>query len=200
MKALRERPRDFHDILLVRGYLKSQIGPQALANQSYRIGKGGQGFGIPCRRANGQALLGQEGMSKHGNERKQAQESGCGTRNGLIRPLALGFDAEMLTDMAQGGFHLPTALEEDQDVERVKAWVSGQERLRVKLARHIADESEANRHRGLSGMIPHGLMGAYLNVAQLVVIPDDGPTHPAGAWVIDKLLGRWQTLACPMPA
>lgn len=97
--------------------------------------------------------------------------------------------------MTKGWFHLPAALEEDQDVERVEGQVSGQERLRVEFARHIPNEDKANRNRDQSGVIPDSLLGAYLNLAQLVVIPDDRQAYPAGGWGIDKLLGGWQALA-----
>src|SRR5205814_694004 len=104
-------------------------------------------------------MTGQEGMRKQGDERKQAQEGGGGAGNGLDGPLTLGFDAEMFTHMAKGGFHLPTTLEEDQDVERVEGEVGGQQGLSGQFTGHIANENEADRHGQLTRMISDGLMG-----------------------------------------
>ena len=64
-----------------------------LANESQRIRKGGQGFGIPGGLSNGKRLLTQQVMSKNGHERKESQQGRCGAHNRHIRPLALGLDS-----------------------------------------------------------------------------------------------------------
>src|SRR5258706_6223821 len=99
-------------------------------------------------------------MSQNRDEGKQTQQGRRGAGNSLVGPLALGFHAQMFTGMAKGGFHLPAALKENEDVKRVQARVGGQERLRVEFASHITDEDEADRHRRLPRMMPKRLMGA----------------------------------------
>src|SRR2546430_2053907 len=101
----------------------------------------------------------------------------------------------MFTNMAKGGFHLPAALEEDQAVEGVQGQVGTQQGLGVEFASDIANEDKSNRHGRLPIVKPNRLMRANLNLAQLVVIPDEGQPHPARRWGIDKLLRRWQALA-----
>jgi hypothetical protein len=79
-------------------------------------------------------MTGHEGIGQQGNERKQAKERWRGTGDGEVCPLTLGFDTEMLTHVAQRGFHLPTAHEEGQDLLREERQVGGQPGLRVKFA------------------------------------------------------------------
>ena len=60
-----------------------------LTNESKRIGKSRQGFGVPGRLANGKRLPLQQLLGKNGDERKQTQQSRRRAQNGQIRPLAL---------------------------------------------------------------------------------------------------------------
>ncbi len=140
-------------------------------------------------------MPGQAGVGEDRNQRKQAQADWGSAGNGLGRPLALGFAAEGLSDMAKGRFHLPTALEEDQTVERVKGQVGTQQGLGGEFTFDIANQDTANRHRRFAVVKPHGLMGADFNVAQLVVVPQEGQARPSGGWVINHLLRCGQALA-----
>src|SRR5258706_8947621 len=126
-------------------------------------------------------------MSQNRDEGKQTQQGRRGAGNSLVGPLALGFHAQMFTGMAKGGFHLPAALKENEDVKRVQARVGGQERLRVEFASHITDEDEADRHRRLPAMIPKRLMGTGFNISQLGGVPNKKQAGPAGRRGIDKL-------------
>src|SRR5579863_5985413 len=122
-------------------------------------------------------------VRQEGDERKQTHQDRRSAGNGPIRPLALSFDAQVFSDMAKGGFHLPTALEEDQDGERVKGGVGGEQGLRLEFASDIPKEDKANGDRLLTRVIPDGLMGAKFNIAQLMVIPDKGQAAPMGIGV-----------------
>src|SRR5258706_8312882 len=126
-------------------------------------------------------------MSQNRDEGKQTQQGRRGAGNSVVGRLALGFHAQMFTGMAKGGFHLPAALKENEDVKRVQARVGGQERLRVEFASHITDEDEADRHRRLPGMIPKRLVGTDFNIAQVVGVPDKKQAGPTGRLGIDKL-------------
>ncbi len=68
-------------------------------------------------------------MSQHGHNRKQAQEDRGGAGNGFIRPLTLGFQAQMLSDVAESRFHLPTTYEKGQDFFWVERQIRGQKRF-----------------------------------------------------------------------
>src|SRR5260221_7594067 len=113
-------------------------------------------------------------VCQEGDEGKQAHQNRCGALNGFVGPLALGFNAQMFPDMTKSGFHLPTAFEEDQDAEGVKGGLGGEQGLRLEFASDIPNEDKANGYRLLTGVIPNGLMGANLNITQLVVVPDEG--------------------------
>src|SRR5258708_39071107 len=107
---------DFNNIGIFLGYLKSQISPQGMTNQGQSIGKRGERFGIPGGSTDRQVMTGQQFMSQQGNQGKQAQKNGCGAKDGLVRPLPLGVQAQMLSDMAKGGLHLPALGTEGQDL------------------------------------------------------------------------------------
>src|SRR5258707_1719576 len=134
-------------------------------------------------------------MSQNRDEGKQSQQGRRGAGNSLVGPLALGFHAQMFTGMAKGGFHLPAALKENEDVKRVQARVGGQERLRVEFASHITDEDEADRHRRLPRMITKRLMGNDFHISQMVVVPDKNASGPASSRGIAKMFFWWAGLA-----
>ncbi len=60
-----------------------------LANESKRIRKGQQAFGVPGSLTNGKGLLIQQLLSKNGEERKDRQQGGSSVCNRQLRPLAL---------------------------------------------------------------------------------------------------------------
>ena len=140
METVEQDTRDFNAVGVVLGHLKSQISPQGAAHQGKRIGKGGERFRIPGGSTDSALMMGQQVMSQEGNQGKQAQQDGRGTNDGLVRPLPLGFDAQMLAHMAKGGFHLPTLHKEGQDLLRRERHIGRQQGLGVELASHIADQ------------------------------------------------------------
>jgi hypothetical protein len=54
----------------------------------------------------------------------------------------------MFADMAKGGFHLPTAHKESQDLVRRERQVSRQQGLRVEFTSDITDENKTNGNTG----------------------------------------------------
>ncbi len=60
-----------------------------LTNESERIRKGRQGFGIPGCLTNGKGVFIHQLMSKNGHERRECQQGRSGAHNGQIRPLTL---------------------------------------------------------------------------------------------------------------
>jgi hypothetical protein len=76
-----------------------------LTHESERIRKGRQGFAVPGRLTNGKRVLTQQLMSKNGDERKECQQGGSGAQDHHIRPLALGFHAQMSTHLMKSDFN-----------------------------------------------------------------------------------------------
>ncbi len=70
-------------------------------------------------------------------------ESGGGAGDGLSRPLTLGLNTEMSTDLLKSGFYLPTAQEIGEGVSRSEGGVGGQEGLRGEFTSDVADEDIA---------------------------------------------------------
>ena len=90
-----------------------------LTNERKRIGKGRQGFAIPGRLTNGKGVFTQQLLRKNGHERKECQQGGSGAQNCQIRPLALGLDAQMSTNLVKSDFNGPAQDKPLDDLERL---------------------------------------------------------------------------------
>ena len=119
-----------------------------LTNQRKRIGKGRQGFAIPGRLTNGKGVLTQELMSKNGHQRKECQQGGGGAQDRQIRPLALGLDAQMSTNLVKGDFHCPAQDKPLDDLESLCLLIGTQQGQWLVSAFWIANEHPTDRHGG----------------------------------------------------
>ena len=90
-----------------------------LTNERKRIGKGRQGFAIPGGLTNGKRVFTQQLLRKNGHERKESQQGRSGAQNRQIRPLALGLDAQMSTNLMKGDFNCPAQDKPLDDLERL---------------------------------------------------------------------------------
>ena len=115
-ERIEERFRDFQHIGFVPRYSKSRISrPQILTHKGEGIGESGERFGIPSGLARSSGRMsGVEGMSNQGHPREQTQQQRRGTGNRFVRPLALGFHAQMTTGFFKSDFQLP-ALDKPSD-------------------------------------------------------------------------------------
>jgi hypothetical protein len=80
-------------------------------------------------------------MGQEGDQRKQAEQGRSGAGNGRIRPLALGFHAQMGAHLMKGDFHPPAADEPGQDLERHQVEIGRQHGLGLETAQRIADNT-----------------------------------------------------------
>ncbi len=119
-----------------------------LANESKRIRKGGQGFAIPGRLSNGKRLLTQQLLSKNGHERKECQQGRSGAHNRQIRPLALGLDAQMSTNLMKGDFNSPTQDKPLHDLESLCILIGTQQGHGLVPAFWITNEHPTDRPQG----------------------------------------------------
>ena len=90
-------------------------------------------------------------MSPERDEGEQAEQGGGGAGDGLIGPLALGFDAEVATDLGEGDLHAPAANEPAQDIEWICREIGAQKGLWAELILAVA-----HQHRALSSQAARG--------------------------------------------
>ena len=102
---------------------------------------------------------------EQGHEGEQPEQAGRGARDGPVRPLALGLDAEMVADLAEGDLHLPALDEPAQDLQRVLVGIGAEQGLRVEAAPGVAQQHPADRHDRQPGVAPDGGAGADLDDA-----------------------------------
>src|SRR4051794_24766293 len=86
-------------------------------------------------------------------------------RDRLVRPLALGLDAEVVTHFPEGDFHLPALDEPGEDLQRIASEVGAEEGLWVEAALGVSEEHPADRHGGPPSMVPNGGGGVDLDGA-----------------------------------
>ena len=127
--------------------------PQGEAHASDGVGEGEAGFAIPCCGI-GHAGSAQEIAGPQRYKAVEAEQGGCCSRDCLVGPLPLGFDAEMGAGFCKGDFDLPAADEECDDVGRREGGVGAEKRLRSSLALGVSDKHPADWSGRRAGAIP----------------------------------------------
>ena len=90
--------------------------PPILTNDSQCIRKSRDRFGIPGRLSNREFAFEFQLVRQESNDRKQSQQSrGC-SEDGPIRPLALGLNTQVSSNLLEGHFQLPAQDEPLQDL------------------------------------------------------------------------------------
>ena len=79
-------------------------------------------------------------MSSQSDPGKQAQKERRGTSNRLVRPLALGFNAQMSTNFFKGDFKLPALHKPFSNLEGSISQGCTQYGDRVVFAERVADQ------------------------------------------------------------
>jgi hypothetical protein len=77
-------------------------------DNSPHICKRGVGLGVPSPPLDGALPIGIPGLPQQRHHRVENAQTGRGTLHGTIRPLALGFEAQMGTALREGRFNGPT--------------------------------------------------------------------------------------------
>src|SRR3712207_499368 len=109
-------------------------------------------------------------MRPERDEGEQAEQGGGGARDGLIGPLALGFDAEVATDLGEGDLGAPAANKPAQDIEWIGREIGAQEGLRAELIFAVAHQHVADRDM-MAGMRPDSSAANDLDLALCAAIP-----------------------------
>jgi hypothetical protein len=96
--------------------IEKPCGPDFAAHGGKRIGEGRMRFAIPGR--DREAGAGMEPDAEQGDDGEQPQGTGGGARDGFVRPLPLGFHAQVIAHLAEGDLDRPALDEPADDVER----------------------------------------------------------------------------------
>ena len=89
--------------------------PDFVAYCGDSIAEGWRHFFVPCSSSGAEAFGLCNVMGPEGYQGVEAEQRRRGSQDGFIRPLSLGFDAEMGSGFLEGDFDLPSADEPGQD-------------------------------------------------------------------------------------
>ena len=178
--------------------LKNISDPQCEAHGSDGVGEGEVGFAIPgC--GIGRAGRTQQIARPQRDKAVEAEQGGRCSRDCLVGPLPLGFDAEMCPGFCEGDLDLPAADEECDDVGWRAGGVGAEEGLRVPLAFGVSDKHPADWcWRCAGAAIPErGVRGDLERLTLLAAIPGGhGYSVPWRSRVREQglQLGQWRAL------
>ncbi len=128
------------------GICKRELfGPEDEAHEGHQgVGESGQGLGIP------DGLAPQQPVGDYGDPVEEVQQDGCGAGDGRLRPLALGFHAQVSVDLLAGDLHLPALQARGEDGGRAPVGVGAEPGLRFPASVQVAQEQLVQGDRGLA--------------------------------------------------
>ena len=112
--------------------------PEGETDGADRVGEGQAGLAIPSCGVWGAGCV-QQITGPQGDEAVEAEQRRRCSRDCLVGPLPLGFDAEMRAGLCEGDLDLPTSNEECDDVGGRVVGVSAEEGLGFALALGASD-------------------------------------------------------------
>jgi hypothetical protein len=172
----------------------------------------GQGIGegrtlLAAPGGDGQAGTLAQTCGQQCDNREHPQQARRGAGDGLIGPLALGFDAQMIARLAERQLQRPAPDEPTDDVVWITVGIGAQQRWGSKSpsgSRSNIQRIEAEgidvpsgvcrtRQHRPPGEVPHGTVRADLQLTFGVAIPArDRDGLPCGAGILQSLGHRWQ--------
>jgi len=145
--------------------------PHFLSHERQSIRKGRQGLAIPGVLPDRDlAFLGMR-VSQQSHQREEAQQSRCGAGDSPIGPLALGLDAQVVSDFMKSDFELPAHHEPLQNLFWLFGQVSAQQSLRFELAFRIPDQNPTDGQRRHTAVKPNRCTGRYFDFSSSLAIP-----------------------------
>src|SRR3954462_356786 len=132
--AVEQRGSEFLHLWRDLGREETPLPPDLAADSGERVGEGWALLAIPSSRRDRQTLLEAEPGGQERDQGEQPEQTRRRTGDGQVRPLALGLDAEVVTHVPEGDFHLPALDEPGQDLQRIAGEVGAEERLGVEAA------------------------------------------------------------------
>src|SRR4051794_22216425 len=116
--AVEQRWSEFLHLWRDLGRDETLFPPDLAADSGERVGEGWALLAIPSSRRDRQTLLEAEPGGQERDQGEQSKQAGRGAGDGQVRPLALGLNAEVVTHVPEGDFHLPALDEPGQDLIR----------------------------------------------------------------------------------
>lgn len=148
-------------------------------------------------------------MGEQGHQGEEAEQSGSRAADRAVGPLALGLDAEVGADFAEGHFERPAQDEPGDDLERSGGEVRTEQGLGGKRPARIADEHPADGEGWQARVVPDGGVREELDGPVVCPLPASdrgqgpggrgvfgrgsqrGPTRPNEAWAPGLLRPSW---------
>src|SRR3954467_12718243 len=124
--AVEQRWSEFLHLWRDLGREETLFPPDLAADSGERVGEGWALLAIPSSRRDHQTRLEAEPGGQERDQGEQPEQTRRRTGNGQVRPLALGLDAEVVTHVPEGDFHLPALDEPGQDLQRIAGEVGAE--------------------------------------------------------------------------
>src|SRR3954471_13138922 len=150
--AVAEGWAEFRRLACAPGREETLLAPELAPNRGERVGEGGPLLAIPGGGRDLQAGVAAEAVGKQGHDGEQAEQAGRGTGDGLVRPLPLGLDAEVVADLSEGDLQLPALREPADDLQRLLCQVGAEQGLWVEALARVAQQHPADRHNRQAAM------------------------------------------------
>src|SRR6266699_1088782 len=119
-------------------------------DNSKHITEGGGVLAIPGRLSDRNLPIRVQRLPKEGHQTVEAKEQRSRTLNGSIRPLALGFDAQMGAPFLKGDFQTPALHEVAHDLLCRLGRIGGKDGFGRTLARWITSQHPPDRQGSVS--------------------------------------------------
>jgi hypothetical protein len=186
----------FLDVRDKAGHTKTPMLPNTPTHKGDRIRESWRGFDIPGSLSDWKLAVHLRLVSQQCYPREQAHQNGCCPGDGFIRPLTLGFYAQMSSHFLESDLDLPTANEPFQNLDRVSGLIGTQQRFRLEPSFGVTDQDPANGYRGHAAVIPNGSIASDLDLRRTLSVPIVNPDgFPDRLLVCQDLAQCWETLA-----
>src|SRR5215204_6107347 len=124
--AVEQRGSEFRHLWRDLGREETLFPPDLAADSGERVGEGWALLAIPSSRRDRQTRLEAEPGGQERDQGEQPEQTRRRTGDGQVRPLALGLNAEVVTHVPEGDFHLPALDEPGEDLQRIAGEVGAE--------------------------------------------------------------------------
>ena len=129
-----------------------QIARRTAARLSAKVGR----VVVPCAGRDLDPGTAVEARRQQGDNREQPEQAWRSASDGLVRPLPLGLDAQVIAHLAESDFELPALDEPADDLQRLLCRVGAEQGLRIEAPAGIAQQHPTDRHDWQAAVAPNG--------------------------------------------